>query len=254
MRTERIFGACLGLALLVGSAAAVGLRDDLTAEDAARVAAVTAPPADVSRPERFEAMPGGATTSPLTAGRDAFSRPASNLSFEDQQNFRVGNGIFRKLWVSAPASTRSSDGLGPLYNARACQSCHVNDGRGRAVRNDASDTFLMRLSVPTADGGDGPEPTYGGQLQDVAVPGLPAEGRVRVDWTEETVTLADGMVVRLRRPAYRVEDLGYGPMHPEVRMSPRVAQPMIGLGLLEAIHPSDILANADPDDADGNGV
>lgn len=37
-------------------------------------------------------------------------------------------------------------------------------------------------------------------------------------------------------------------------MSPRVASPMIGLGLLEAIHPADILANADPDDADGDGV
>ena len=37
-------------------------------------------------------------------------------------------------------------------------------------------------------------------------------------------------------------------------MSPRVAPPMIGLGLLEAIAPEDILANADPDDADHDGI
>ena len=36
--------------------------------------------------------------------------------------------------------------------------------------------------------------------------------------------------------------------------SPRVAPPMIGLGLLEAISASDILAGADPDDADGDGI
>src|SRR5690606_37695299 len=32
------------------------------------------------------------------------------------------------------------------------------------------------------------------------------------------------------------------------------APPMIGVGLLEQIHPGDILANADPDDADGDGI
>jgi CxxC motif-containing protein (DUF1111 family) len=156
--------------------------------------------------------------------------------------------------VSAPSSTRASDGLGPLYNARGCQSCHLKDGRGRAVRDTAADTFLMRLSVPGAAGGDDPEPTYGGQLQDVAVPGLRAEGRVRVTWTEVPVALSDGTVVSLRRPAYRIDDLGYGPMRPDVRMSPRVASQMIGLGLLEAIHPADILAHADPDDMDGDGI
>ena len=37
-------------------------------------------------------------------------------------------------------------------------------------------------------------------------------------------------------------------------MSPRVAPPMIGLGLLEAVAASDVLAGADPDDADGDGI
>ena len=37
-------------------------------------------------------------------------------------------------------------------------------------------------------------------------------------------------------------------------LSPRVAPAMIGLGLLEAIAEDDILANADPDDEDGDGI
>ena len=37
-------------------------------------------------------------------------------------------------------------------------------------------------------------------------------------------------------------------------MSPRIASPMIGLGLLEAISDSQILANEDPEDRDGDGI
>ncbi|MGO8366685.1 di-heme oxidoredictase family protein, partial [Rhizobium johnstonii] len=44
---------------------------------------------------------------------------------------KLGNALFRKLWVSSPSSTQASDGLGTLFNARSCMSCHVNDGRGR---------------------------------------------------------------------------------------------------------------------------
>ena len=44
--------------------------------------------------------------------------PSANMPFKRERDFRVGNGIFRKIWVSAPSSTTSSDGLGPLFNAR----------------------------------------------------------------------------------------------------------------------------------------
>ena len=52
------------------------------------------------------------------------------MGLAKELDFKLGNAIFRKFWVSAPSSTKSSDGLGPLYNARACQSCHLKDGRG----------------------------------------------------------------------------------------------------------------------------
>jgi CxxC motif-containing protein (DUF1111 family) len=77
---------------------------------------------------------------------------------------------------------------------------------------------------------------------------------MRVDYEEITVPLADGETASLRRPTYSVVDAGYGPLHPEVMLSPRVAPPMIGLGLLEAISDEDIMARADPDDRNGDGI
>lgn len=102
--------------------------------------------------------------------------------------------------------------------------------------------------------GTAPDPTYGTQLQDFALPGLPAEYRLQIDYEERAVTLADGTTVMLRDPTYTAADLGYGPLHPQAMLSPRVAPQMIGLGLLEAIPAADILALADPDDADGDGI
>ncbi|TGR60270.1 thiol oxidoreductase, partial [Mesorhizobium sp. M2D.F.Ca.ET.223.01.1.1] len=95
------------------------------------------------------------------------------------------------------------------------------------------------------------DPVYGAQLQDLAVPGLKGEGRMRVVYTKEKVTLGDGTVVALRKPRYSVENLGYGPLDPRTTLSPRLTPPMIGLGLIEQISPADILAHADPDDRDG---
>lgn len=244
-----------------------GSREDLSQADLARVRSVTAPTTDFTRAEPFEAMPGGAATTRQMVNSDIFSQPSANLSFEGRQRFQVGNGLFRKDWVTAPSSTQASDGLGPLFNARSCQGCHVKDGRGTAPGIDAPErgdavALLLRLSMPPRNEEDRrklesgelallPEPVYGTQLQNFAAPGLPAEGRLAVDHAPMTVALAGGESVTLMRPSYRVENPGYGPLHPDVRMSPRLAPPMIGLGLLEAVHEADILAHAAAGKPDG---
>lgn len=235
-----------------------------TAEEAARVASVLAPPTDFSKPEAFEAKSAGAATVRATDTADAFSFPSANMPFEREMDFKLGNALFRKLWIAAPASTKASDGLGPLYNARACQDCHLKDGRGHTPENadDSATSMFLRLSVPggpVPNGIDGwiatrPDPTYGGQLQDFAAPGQAAEGRMQVTWEERPVTLADGTVVSLRAPTYAVADPAYGALDSDVMLSPRVAPQMIGLGLLEAIPAADILALADPEDANGDGI
>lgn len=220
--------------------------------------------------EPGEDLPGGAaTTTVATTTADAFSQLSANMPFARELDFKIGNGLFRKNWVSAPSSTKSSDGLGPLYNARACQACHLKDGRGHPPRGpgieDRSVSMFLRLSIPPqteehrhrlASGLANviPEPTYGGQLQELGVPGHAGEGRMIVTYTDVPVTLGDGEVVTLRKPNYRIVDLGYGPLHPQVMMSPRMTPQMIGLGLLEAIPEVDIMAREDADDRDGDGI
>ncbi|TIV60757.1 MAG: thiol oxidoreductase, partial [Mesorhizobium sp.] len=102
-------------------------RADLTPQDQARVLAVTRPTTDFSKPEPFELMQGGAGTSEKDVNRDAFSQSAANITFEEEGTFKLGNALFRKNWVSSPSSTQASDGLGPLFNERACQNCHLKD-------------------------------------------------------------------------------------------------------------------------------
>ncbi|MCY3980852.1 MAG: c-type cytochrome [Alphaproteobacteria bacterium] len=221
--------------------------------DRARIEAVTRPATDFTAPERYERRPGGAATSFATPNRDAFSHPSANMPFERKLDFEVGDGVFVKIWVSSPSSTRSSDGLGPLFNARSCQSCHVKDGRGRPpVPGDPAVSMVFRLSAGT-DGRD-PDPVYGGQLQNRSVQGVSAEGRITAAWEEIPVRLADGGSASLRWPRYGLADLRYGLPAPDVRLSPRTAPPMIGVGLLEAVPEADILARADPDDRDSDGI
>ncbi|WP_282562593.1 di-heme oxidoreductase family protein [Sinorhizobium psoraleae] len=241
-------------------------RQDLSEHDRERVLIVTRPTTDFSKAEQFEALSAGAGTTIAPIDRKAFSQFSANLPFEAEQNFKLGKALFEKLWVSSPSSTQASDGLGPLYNARACESCHPRDGRGRPPEgmSDATSMFYRLARAPRDDAErqaiashatlNFPDPVYGTQLQDSAVPGIAAEGRVTIGYTEAQVTLAGGESVSLRKPHYAVADLAYGPLDPTTTLSPRVASPMIGLGLIEAIHEVDILAPADADDRDGDGI
>ena len=106
------------------------VRDDLSQKDRKRVERVVRPASSFEAPEKFEVMQGGAGTSTKLVNRDSLSHFSANLTFKEEETFKLGNALFRKLWVSSPSSTLASDGLGPLFNARACQSCHIKDGRG----------------------------------------------------------------------------------------------------------------------------
>ncbi|TDV70004.1 di-heme oxidoredictase family protein [Pseudomonas sp. LP_7_YM] len=213
--------------------------------------------------EPGEAQSGGATTV-NRSDRNAFSLPSANLSPTRRLDFSVGNSFFRNPWVIAPSTTTARDGLGPLFNTNACQNCHIKDGRGHPPEPDANNavSMLVRLSIPDDPAyaenirqlGLTPEPVYGLQLQDMAIPGVTPEARVRVEYDSMTVHLRDGTPAHLRRPTLRITQPGYGPMHPQTRTSARIAPPMIGLGLLEAIPQAAILANANPDDSNGSGI
>jgi CxxC motif-containing protein (DUF1111 family) len=251
---------------LVAETTSNRLRTDLDAKSRLRVDAVTEPVQDFTKAEQYEAMQAGATTSIEEPDRLAFSHFSANLDPEAGMRFRLGNALFRKLWVPAPSSTQASDGLGPFYNARSCEACHKDDGRGHTPDGAADATSMfLRLARGPRDEAEKkaladhlalnyPDPIYGGQLQDKAVAGLAAEGRMAIRYETVPFVFPDGQKVDLRKPNYQAIDLRYGPLDRDTIVSARVTPAMIGLGLVEAIAEDDLKANADPDDGNSDGI
>ena len=231
-------------------------RPDLNAEDDRRVVRVTALAKTFDAPEKFEAMQGGAGTSRSPLDRHAFSQPLSNLTFADREKFSLGNALFRKVWVSSPATTQTSDGLGPFFNARSCQSCHIQDGRGNLPDDsEVASSFLFHLARFDVDDQRWTGDThYGSQIQTAAVQGHLAEGVIAVEYSGKGMQFNDGDRLTLRKPTYTIEKLSYGELNGDTQVSPRIAPPMIGLGLLGAVSETDILSRADPDDRNGDGI
>lgn len=194
---------------------------------------------------------------------NAYSLPLGNMSMTKRLDFSVGNSFFRNPWVEAPASTDARDGLGPLINTNSCQGCHIKDGRGHPPSGqERAVPLFLRLSLPSQGAdpetlkrqGVNPLPHYGGQLQTAAISGFKAEADMQVSYTEKSVTLDDGDVVSLQVPEYRISNPAYGPLPDDLLTSPRVAPPMIGLGLLDTIPAERIAERADPEDRDGDGI
>jgi CxxC motif-containing protein (DUF1111 family) len=147
-------------------------------------------------------------------------------------DFATGKALFEKNWVPAPASTSASDGLGPLYNARSCNLCHPDGGRG-----SREDSLVLHIN----------DPVYGQQLQRFAGAGLPREAVM-----QQTEVYA-GQNSELSYAEIKVTDLSYGPMINDA-VSARLAPALFGLGLLERIADKDILALADEADSNGDGI
>lgn len=206
----------------------------------------------------------GGNTTVFATGRNAFSFPAANLDDAERTRFVIGNSFFRRNWVEAPASTKARDGLGPHFIARSCGGCHVQDGRGEPPEifnrlgetKDPTVALLIRLSIPGTDAHGGPkhDPVYGDQFNNAGIQGVKPEGRVTLRYKTIKGKFADGTPYELLDPSYGFADLGYGPMHPEIMASPRIAPQIIGVGLLEAIAEADILANAADQAAAGGPI
>ncbi|MEM8705182.1 MAG: di-heme oxidoredictase family protein [Actinomycetota bacterium] len=206
----------------------------------------------------LETALGGETTR-SDASRNSFGLPAPGLTNDERLVFEIGDSFFTQNWVSAPSTTDARDGLGPVMNALACSSCHVLDGRGAPPDPDGSPQLglLFRLSVPGEDpvtGGPVGDPTYGGQLQDRSILGVQPEGQMVVEYELVEGVYADGVAYELRKPTYSIDELAFGPLDPDLMLSPRLAPQVIGMGLLEAIPDETLLEWADPDDEDGDGI
>lgn len=187
-------------------------------------------------------------------GSGAYSQAFPGLTGNNDFNHEVGDMAFEATFVSAPAPKNS--GLGPIFNNVSCVSCHIGDGRGKAPNpGEALTSMLFRISVPGHDVHGGPldVPGFGGQFQQRAVFGAQPEGSMDISYSYNTYSFADGTTYELRTPNYTVQS-SYIPMPGGVMLSPRVAPPVFGLGLLEAISEADILAQEDINDVNGDGI
>ena len=192
---------------------------------------------DTSAPDTdFEddvARAGGETTV-FRASPESFSTPALNLIPARLDLHLAGDVTFESVFVTAPAPV--NPGLGPVFNRASCTTCHVKDGR-----SEPDISLLLRVSLgQEADGRHIPVPGYGLQIQDRAVFGVTPEARVVVEYEEVPGSFADGESYSLRRPTYRIED-PYRPLPAGVLTSPRMARPIFGMGLLEAVTEATLL-------------
>lgn len=186
-------------------------------------------------------------------GVGAFSSIFPEISPLNDFRHEVGDLAFEAKFVT---SGILNPGLGPIYNSVSCTSCHINDGRGTPIGPGTNIiSLLFRLSMPGTNehGGPVPVPGFGGQLQHNAIFGYQPEARVNISYTEVEGTYPDGSTYSLRHPVYTFTD-AYTPMPAGTMISPRIAPPVFGLGLIEAISESTILEYEDEFDGDGNGI
>lgn len=146
------------------------------------------------------------TLPPLPAEDELLDGPVEGLDADGQLRFAAGDAAFNDEVFTA------ATGLGPLFVATSCGSCHAGDGKGHPF------TTLIRFGQRDSMGNQ-----YlhlgGPQLQHRALPGYPIEQ-----------IPAGASFSKLLPPANT------------------------GLGFLELVPDADILAMADPNDANGDGI
>ena len=151
----------------------------------------------------------------------------------------LGHAVFNTQFVAAgTAGAERIDGLGPFFNSSACDECHNEgaDARGPERDGPAPGPLVVQLEPPARDGqpltGD---PHYGHVLSTAALEGLLPEGEVWIHYQIRRGHYPDGSSWELRVPSYQLSGLRYGALAPDTVIRPRMAPPLFGDGLLEAV-------------------
>ena len=208
-----------------------------------------APDAGAFRAADFAGPAAGNNTVGL-ANEMAFAMPSPALSAGELQYHNTGQAEFEHQFTL--------EELAPLWNNNKCSGCHINGGRSPLGKNPQIPQLLFRVSIPgtNADGGPKPVPGFGDQIQPIAlidgqlIINTGPEGTVNTTYAEQLSTFLDGQTYSLRTPTYTpTVTLPAGTM-----ISPRIGSSVAGLGLLESVAEQDIVALADPDDKDKDGI
>ena len=182
----------------------------------------------------------------MTAEPDGhFQQMATNLSAVNGQAFVLGRRVHHTSFINGGHDENPENGVfsemvgksGTRYVSDRCSHCHERNGRAPvAAVGEALDRWVFK--VGNAQGN--PHPQMGRVLQPQANGGATSEGTPSIAfWTESG---------GLRSPNYQFTGL-----RPET-FSARLAPQLVGIGLLEAIPESTILAREDINDSNGDGI
>jgi CxxC motif-containing protein (DUF1111 family) len=152
----------------------------------------------------------------------------------------IGRELFDRNWVPAPSSTKSNDGLGPLYNATSCGACHIRNANAEIDEASVPPGTVVRIGNAKGTG----DPIYGRQLQTRAVNGHKPEANPDITWSTTGQRVA----------SIKLFSQGYGPLASETKLALRRPSSLFGIGLLAKIPEQEIIKRADPDDANKDGI
>jgi CxxC motif-containing protein (DUF1111 family) len=188
-----------------------------------------------------------------------FQQAANNIGIANMQRFVEGRRLFHTSFLDGkhsesptvnPVFTAHANQLGERFNEVRCLGCHTLNGRSPAA--DVG-TPLNKFAVLTAAASTStsitPDATYGVNVQQLSrTAGAPDYGVSIQSFVKTVRTLAGGETVELQKPVYAFK--GPVPAQLSVRQAPQV----VGMGLIEALDETTILALADPQDANGDGI
>jgi CxxC motif-containing protein (DUF1111 family) len=188
-----------------------------------------------------------------------FQQMVNNIGIQNTMRFVQGRRLFHTSFADGkhsehpddnPVFTQHANQIGPRFNQVQCIGCHIANGRSAAATIGARlDTMSFLTGGAATEGRRAADPNYGLTVLQRATDASASDFGVTLQRQDITVrTLPDGEKVELAKPVYAFK----GPV--PVDFSARQAPQVIGMGLLEALAEETLLALADPDDRDGDGI
>jgi CxxC motif-containing protein (DUF1111 family) len=189
----------------------------------------------------------------------AFQQTANNIGIANMQRFVEGRRLCHTSFLDGkhsespevnPAFTQHANQLGARFNEVRCLGCHALNGRSPAPAiGPPVNQMQVMVAAASTSTSITPDATYGLNIQQKSHTAGAPDYAVSIRSYEKTVRkLPDGEQFERQKPVYAFK--GPVPAQLSVRQAPQV----IGVGLIEAIDESTILALADPQDSNGDGV
>ncbi len=223
---------------------ACGGSDDSNASAPPIPSEPTTPPSTPDADTNWLPAGGSATiTSDITR---PFLQIIPSLPISALNGVSPGRELFITQWTPANEGRVLFDGVGPLFNANSCTQCHSAEGRQPiyAADGELSDAILFRLGNKQGQA----HAYYGEQMQHHSIhPSILTEGKMKYYSTAATDATPAGMRFAFT-PTDANQPLG------DTAFSGRISPQLVGMGLLDLIPDANIVAAADPDDRNQDGI